>query len=128
MYSDLVRNLALQGAEVLVNPSNDDWFGSSAPARHMLDIARVRAIENRRYLVRPTSTGFSAVIDPYGRILSLSRFGAPEVLTAVIFPSRAQTPYLRWGDTAVWIAILFVSISSLFHLVWLRKINEGGRL
>jgi apolipoprotein N-acyltransferase len=67
------------------------------------------------------------VIDPYGHILSLSRFGAPEVLTTTIFPSRTQTPYLRWGDAVVWIAIVFVIVISFFRINWLRKINEGGQ-
>jgi apolipoprotein N-acyltransferase len=121
MYPDLVRRFAAHGAEVLVNPSNDDWFGVSAPARHLLDIASVRAIENRRYLVRPTSTGFSAIIDPHGRAVALSRFGAPEVLTASVSPSRAQTPYQRWGDLTAWIAVAYIVIASLRQRVRLKR-------
>lgn len=111
MYPGLVRNFARRGAEVLVNPSNDDWFGTSALARHLLDIASVRAIENRRYLVRPTSTGFSAVFDPYGRAVALSGFGAPEVLTASVYPSQAITPYQWWGDLPSWIAVGCISLA-----------------
>jgi apolipoprotein N-acyltransferase len=124
MYPDLVREFALQGAEVLANPSNDSWFGHAAPARQQLDIATVRAIENRRYLVRPTSTGFSAVIDPYGRAVALSGFGAPEVLTASVSPSQVQTPYQRWGDAAAWIAIAFAVAASLYHQLTQR--HKGG--
>jgi apolipoprotein N-acyltransferase len=116
MYPDLVRNFARRGAEILVNPSNDDWFGTFAPARHLLDIASVRAIENRRYLVRPTSTGFSAVVDPYGHTVALSRYGAPEVLTASVYPSRTLTPYQRWGDIAPWIAVACFTIFSFLRL------------
>jgi apolipoprotein N-acyltransferase len=104
-----------RGAEVLANPSNDDWFGSAALARHLLDIASVRAIENRRYLVRPTSTGFSAVFDPYGHAVALSRFGAPEVLTASVYPSRAITPYQRWGDLPSWIAVVSITLASVLQ-------------
>ena len=121
MYPDLVRGFALQGAEVLANPSNDDWFGYAAPARHQLDIAAVRAIENRRYLVRPTAAGFSAIIDPYGRTVVLSRFGTPEVLTASVYPSRARTPYQRWGDAASWMAIVCASAMSLYQINWRKQ-------
>jgi len=127
MYPDLVRGFALQGAEVLANPSNDSWFGHAAPARHQLDIATVRAIENRRYLIRPTATGFSAVIDPYGRIVVRSGLDTPEVLTASIRSSRAQTPYQHWGDAAAWIAIVFTITASLYYqLLQLTQHQKGG--
>jgi apolipoprotein N-acyltransferase len=119
MYPDLVRQLAVRGAQVLANPSNDDWFGNAAAARHQLDIASLRAIENRRYLVRATATGYSAVIDPYGRTVALSGFGSPEVLTAEIHPSRVRTPYQRWGDILCWVAIFGVLGVSLFSINWL---------
>jgi apolipoprotein N-acyltransferase len=56
------------GAEVLVNISDDGWYGdTSAPWQH-LNMARMRAIENRRWLLRDTNTGVTAAIDPYGRV------------------------------------------------------------
>jgi apolipoprotein N-acyltransferase len=121
MYSDVARTLALQGAEVFTNPANDDWLGYAAPARHHLDIATVRAIENRRYLVRPTATGFSAIIDPYGRTLARSSFGTPTVLTGAIRLSQVQTPYQRWGDAAAWIAVAWVTAVSLYSLAWRKR-------
>jgi len=128
LYPDLVRAFALQGAEVFVNPSNDDWFGSAAPARHQLDIATVRAIENRRYLIRPTATGFSAIIDPYGRAVARSGFGAPEVLTAAVHPLRVRTFYQQWGDATAWGAVVLVAGASLFLLFTQKDKNaEGGQ-
>jgi apolipoprotein N-acyltransferase len=124
MSPELVRQFALQGAEVLANPSNDKWFGYTGPAHHQLNVAILRAIENRRYLVRPTATGFSAVIDPNGRVVTLSGLGAPEVLTASIRPSQAQTPYQRWGDAIVWVAIAIVITASLYHRFTQR--HKGG--
>jgi len=115
MYPELVRRFAQGGAEVLANLSNDAWFGSGAPAEHHLRIASVRAIENRRYLLRATTTGISAVIDPYGRIVARSRFGAPAVLRETIRASRVQTPYQRWGDSAAWLAVAFALASTLWH-------------
>lgn len=121
MYPDVARTLALQGAEVFTNPANDDWLGYAAPARHHLDIATVRAIENRRYLVRPTATGFSAIIDPYGQTLARSSFGTPTVLTGAIRLSQVQTPYQRWGDAAAWITVVWVTAVSLYHLAWRKR-------
>ncbi len=121
MYPDLARTLALQGAEVFTNPANDDWFGYAAPAQHHLDIATVRAIENRRYLVRPTTTGYSAIIDPHGQTVVRSSFGTPAVLTGAIRLSQAQTPYQRWGDATAWIAVVWVTAVSLYHLKWRKR-------
>src|SRR5205814_5814407 len=116
MYPELVRRFALAGADVLANLSNDAWFGAEAPARHHLDIASFRAIENRRYLVRAASTGFSAVIDPWGRLTEISRFGTPEVLTAPVRCCTGSTPYQRWGDAAAWLALGVVATVSMVQI------------
>ena len=68
VFADEVRQFAQLGAEVLVNISDDGWYGdTSAPWQH-LNMARMRAIENRRWLLRDTNNGVTAVIDPYGRV------------------------------------------------------------
>jgi len=68
IFPGLVQERVRDGAKVLINLSNDAWFGrSSAPVQH-LHQAILRAIEQRRYLVRTTNTGISAVIDPRGRV------------------------------------------------------------
>jgi apolipoprotein N-acyltransferase len=116
MFPDLVRQAVGQGAEVLVNLSNDAWFGDPEPARHQLEIATLRAVENRRYLVRAAATGFSAVIDPYGRTLAQSEFNASQVLDATVHASHARTPYQRWGDAFAWVVIAGVAGASLRSL------------
>jgi apolipoprotein N-acyltransferase len=121
MYPNLVRRLAVGGAEVLANLSNDAWFGHAAPAQHLLDIASVRAIENRRYLVRATSTGFSAVIDPHGRVLARSALAVPQVLSEVVRRSRVRTPYQRWGDAGAWAAVALVVAVTLHQLAAGRR-------
>ena len=117
MYADLVRRAVDEGAEVLVNLSNDAWFGHPDPARQQLDIATLRAVENRRYLVRAAATGFSAVIDPHGRTLAESAFDANEVLNATVHASRARSPYQRWGDALAWLVIAGVAATSLRALL-----------
>jgi apolipoprotein N-acyltransferase len=117
MYPDLVREAVRQGAEVLVNLSNDAWFGHPEPARHQLEMATLRAVENRRYLVRAASTGFSAVIDPQGRILAQSQFDSEQVLNSAVRAARTRTPYQRWGDGLAWLVIAAVAARSLRPIV-----------
>ncbi len=69
VFPHFVRRFASQGAQVLVNVSNDGWFGRSAARLQHLSIARMRAVENRRWLLRSTNDGITAAIDPAGRVL-----------------------------------------------------------
>jgi apolipoprotein N-acyltransferase len=68
IFGDEIRQLPQRGAEVLINISNDGWYGdTSAPWQH-LDMVRMRAIENHRWILRATNTGVTGSIDPYGRV------------------------------------------------------------
>ena len=103
IFGDEVRQFVLNGAEVLVNISDDGWYGDTgAPWQH-LNMARMRAIENNRWLLRSTNTGVTAAIDPEGRLES----EAPRhVRKAFVFPftfERGTTFYTRHGD---WFAYL----------------------
>lgn len=89
-------------ASVLVNATNDAWFaGSSAPHQH-LAIARFRALENGRWLVRATNTGISALIGPEGRVRGRSAQDTTELLRGEVVPRGGQTPYARTGDVPLW--------------------------
>ena len=119
IFGNEIREFALKGAEVLVNLSDDGWYGdTSAPWEH-LDMARMRAIENRRWLLRDTNTGLTASIDPDGRIVSqMPRHirGAVEVPFAY---RHEITFYTRWGDWIGWlcsIVILSVLLGSYLQL------------
>ncbi|OFW08297.1 MAG: apolipoprotein N-acyltransferase [Acidobacteria bacterium RIFCSPLOWO2_12_FULL_59_11] len=103
IFPNLVRQFARDGAEVLVNISNDGWYGSTSARDQHLLMARMRAIENARYLLRATNTGITAVIRPDGRIASQLPPDQPAVLEAKwAFQSRL-TFYARYGD---WFPIL----------------------
>jgi apolipoprotein N-acyltransferase len=101
LYPEVARGLARAGAEILANPSNDYWFGAAQAADQQLASASFRAIENRRYLVRATSTGVSAVIDPQGRVTARSLSDGPEVIAAELRRSHAVTLYQRLGERGV---------------------------
>lgn len=106
LYPEVARGLARAGAELLANPSNDYWFGADAAAEAQLVSARFRAIENRRWLVRATATGVSAVVDAHGRVAARSRGDGPEVVAAELRRSSAVTVYQRVGDLGVALACL----------------------
>ena len=110
IFPDLVRRFVARGAGVLINISNDGWFGhEAAPAQHLM-MARVRAVENRRWLLRCTNTGFTVDVDPYGRtVASLAPYIRGELDAPYGFRTDL-TPYSRWGDWLAWLSILMVVI------------------
>ena len=106
LYPEVARGLARAGAELLANPSNDYWFGAPQAAAAQLTTATFRAIENRRWLVRATATGVSAIVDAHGRVAARSRGDGPEIVAAELRRSSAVTPYQRVGDLGVAVACL----------------------
>lgn len=69
VFADEVRQYANLGADVLVNISDDGWYGDTSAAWEHLNMVRMRAIENHRWVLRATNTGVTASIDPYGRVV-----------------------------------------------------------
>jgi apolipoprotein N-acyltransferase len=105
IFPELVRRIANEGAEVFVNVTNDGWFGnSSAPLQH-LNMARLRAIENHRYLLRAANNGISAVIDPYGRIQKRTHLNERSVLQSGFEFQSHKTLYTRYGDVFSWLCV-----------------------
>ena len=98
IFADEIRQFVVNGAEVLVNISDDGWYGdTSAPWQH-LNMARMRAVENRRWLLRDTNTGVTAAIDPYGRITqSAPRHEFTSLAVRYGF-NDDLTFYTRFGD------------------------------
>ena len=112
-FPHLVRQFAARGADVLVNLSNDAYFGHSEARQQHLLIARMRAVENRRFLIRSTNDGITAVIDPAGRVIRrfpLYREVASPVKYGLI---EESTFYSRHGDWFAW-SCLAVSLAVLF--------------
>jgi apolipoprotein N-acyltransferase len=120
---DVARELVGLGAEILANPSNDYWFGRHEPATLQLGVAALRAIENRRYLVRPTSTGLSAVIDPRGDVLIQSRSSGSQVLFSEVQRESVVTVYQRVGDLVVWVSMGLAAWQVIALRVWRIEID-----
>jgi apolipoprotein N-acyltransferase len=119
VFAAEVRHFAQLGAEVLVNVSDDAWYGdTSAPWQH-LNMARMRAIENRRWLLRATNNGITAVIDPYGRVRQSIPRHQVDALPAQYGFRDDITFYTAHGDIFAWLCA-FLSIPVL---VWSLKIE-----
>jgi apolipoprotein N-acyltransferase len=118
-----IRTFANDGAQLFINISNDGWFGRSAAAEQHLRMVRVRAAENRRWIIRSTNNGYTVSIDPYGRIY---RPLPPDVRAAANLPYDFRTDktiYTRFGD---WFAWLCVAISAMLFLWTLVKLDGAG--
>ena len=107
------------GARALVIITNDAWFGRTQAARHHAMMAYLRAVENRRYVVRAAATGISAIIDPSGRVLSELPIYNRGILTGSIAPLSNLTPYARFGDWFVFgcMALLVLRMTSVSRFV-----------
>jgi apolipoprotein N-acyltransferase len=117
-----VRHFAAAGADLLINISNDGWFGRSAAPEQHLRMARVRAVENRRWLLRVTNNGFTVSVDPYGRVFSVL---PPDVRAAVDLPydfRTDETIYTRFGDWFAWLCVL---VSAILLASTFRKGNTA---
>ncbi len=125
IFPALVRRFVEKetGAEVLVNISNDGWFDDTAAAQH-LNMAQLRAVETRRYLLRATNTGITAVVDPYGRIVARAPQHQRAVLVAGFAPQQARSFYMRFGD---WLPLLctLVVLAALARKLWMDKLEAA---
>jgi apolipoprotein N-acyltransferase len=120
-----VLNPETRKSDVLVTVTNDGWFGR-APARYQhLQIARMRALESRRFLLRAANDGVSAVIDPYGRVVQQAPEFVPAVLRGSLTPRQGATPYLWTGN---WLAIGIAGLILAGSITWgLRRAPGGTR-
>jgi apolipoprotein N-acyltransferase len=106
IFPDLTRRFVAQGAELLVNITNDAWFGrTSAPYQHLV-MEAMRAVENRVPLIRAANTGFSAVIDIDGRIQSRTHLGEMTILVEKLAWPQVTSFYTAHGDIFVWLCVV----------------------
>jgi apolipoprotein N-acyltransferase len=116
VFADEIRQFAQFGAQVLVNISDDGWYGdTSAPWQH-LNMVRMRAVENRRWILRDTNNGVTAVIDPYGRVRQSIPRHQVDALPAQFGFRTDITFYTAHGDLFGWLCAFL----SLAILIWSR--------
>ncbi|GAC1418545.1 MAG: hypothetical protein NVSMB62_10390 [Acidobacteriaceae bacterium] len=111
IFGDEIREFVRQGAEVLINISDDGWYGdTSAPWEH-LNMVRMRAIENHRWVLRSTDTGVTAAIDPYGRVVQSAPRHLRTSLRVGFDYEQGLTFYSRHGDWFAWLCCLFAGVT-----------------
>lgn len=107
------RQQTAQGGEFLITASNDAHYSLTMLAQHhALDV--MRAIENHRWTIRATNTGYSAIVDPHGRTHWLSNHNTYELYSDTIYRDQIQTLYVRWGDWLM--AVLLIVGVTIFLL------------
>ncbi len=123
IFPEIVRAQTVHGARVLVNLSNDAWLGPGpGPEQHLAMVA-LRAVENRLWVIRATTTGISAFIDPTGRVVSRTETGVATFLNGSIVPMDVATVYKRWGDVFAWGCV----VATAAAFVVLGRRCRGGR-
>lgn len=136
MFSDLVRRFVKNGAQFIVNMTNEAWFGETAAPEQFLSMNVFRAVENRVYVVRSANTGISCIIDPCGRVIDRVKdkngkdIFVSGFLTSEVIPLESNTIYTRYGD---WFAWFCMACSAAFVLfAFFRKTvssnSAAGRL
>ena len=120
-----VREFADQGAQVLVNLSNDGWYGDSGAYAQHLNQTRMRAIENDRWLLSATNTGVTASIDPYGRTVARLPRKERGALVAPYALTSVTTFYTRHGDWFCWLCAI-ISAGALVSRFVIREKAEAS--
>jgi apolipoprotein N-acyltransferase len=113
IFPELSRKFVRDGADLLVNITNDGWFGPTPGPFQHAEMSIFRAVENRRYLVRSANTGVSMVVDPVGRVVNSIEMDKEGMLIEKLALVDAETFYTRFGEWPVLI------VSVLFGLVGL---------
>lgn len=120
IFPELARSQTREGADILINLTNDAWFGkTSAPHQH-LSMAIFRAVENRKPMIRAANTGFSAFIGADGKIIKLSSLFEEEILKSSIGISNSPlTFYARFGDLFA-VSLLAISLIRVLSRLWFK--------
>jgi len=124
IFPDLVRKFVKKGASFLVTITNDGWYGRSAAPYQHFSMAALRAVENRRYLLRSATTGISGIVDPYGRTLRASELMTQTFLTDMITPQEKTTLYTQCGDVLPYTSL---TLAVIFLILALVKRNNDRR-
>jgi apolipoprotein N-acyltransferase len=109
-FGYLSRNFVRNGAELIVNLSNDAWSNSLPAQMQHLSMAVFRAVENRRAMVRSTASGQTCGIDPSGRVIAMAEPFTEAALTVEVPLVREETLYTRYGD---WLPLFFIILAGL---------------
>jgi apolipoprotein N-acyltransferase len=116
VFPEISRKMVKRGAQLLINITNDAWYGvSSAPYQHMA-LAVFRAVENRRYVLRSTNTGVSAIIAPSGRLEMETGIFEDALIVAPVRLNDKITVYTKLGDWFAWACAAYAVIGLIIAI------------
>lgn len=129
IYGEFVTEYVKKGANLLFVITNDGWWGNTDGHVQHLNLSRLRAIENRRYIARSANTGISCFITPKGDIINQLEYEKEGVLTEIIQTNEKLTPYTRYGDVIMRIALLLLGgiWAWLIASAVLKKVKKKGK-
>ncbi len=104
---------------VIINVTNDGWFGDSTGPRQHFHQTKVRAVEEGLPVVRVANNGISAIIDPYGRVTAQLGLNVKGVADSPLPTAAEPTPFVRFGNS-VFAMLLAMALAGL----WLRKLRQ----
>jgi apolipoprotein N-acyltransferase len=119
-FPEQVRKTLGTRNQLIVTLSEDGWFGHSWGPHQHLDIARMRALETGRWVLRATPTGISAIINPHGDIVARAPQFVATTLSGVVWGTTGQTPWQHWG---LWPLCAMIGIFSIL-IQWVRKFYD----
>jgi apolipoprotein N-acyltransferase len=123
-FPHLVRRFANRGADVLANISNDGYFGTSAARWQHLKLVRMRAAENRRWILRATNDGITATVDPAGRVVETLPPYREQTLRTEFGYVEDTTFYTRHGDWFAWLSLAVGLGLTAVNIRW--RFSRGG--
>ncbi len=122
-YEDAFGALSIRGlpdAAFLVNVTNDGWFGDTIEPHQHMQMARMRAMETGRFLLRATNTGTTAIVSPMGEIINQAPLFQETALTGMITPMGGMTPYARFGDKLIIAAMVVLLLGLMGYRKFLK--------
>ena len=123
VFGDYVRQYVLRGANLLAVISNDGWWKKTGGYRQHFDYARLRAIENRRDVVRSANTGRSGIIDQKGRVVQSLAYGQRGVIPATIHLNEKRTFYTEYGDYLARLAIFLAGLLMAYAFLGRKRFS-----
>ena len=121
VFPQVAREQVRSGANLLVNISNDAWFGRTQGAEQHFQMGRLRAIETRRYVARAGNDGITAVVDPLGSVVQRFPRGEQAAFVAQVGLSKVLTPYVRYGD---WVVGVSLVVSGILFVVTVTRLKS----
>ena len=116
LYPSYIKKSVKEGADILINVANDSWFGNTYEPHMHLNSTIVRAIENRRSMIRVTNSGISALITPLGKITSSLDLDKEGAVKGALEKRKDLTIYTRYGDIIIIISVLVILSAILLYL------------